>query len=72
MLKSQTLTAKRRSVTPDLDLGPQWMTVTVVGSFNDKDEHYQHPVTLTKGVPSGNADLWTVQIVNDHLQITTR
>jgi hypothetical protein len=71
-LKSQTLQERRRSVTPDFDLGPQWSTVTVVGTFKDKDERYQRQVTITRGVPVGNSELWKAEIVNDQLRIETR
>lgn len=70
--KSQTVPARRRSISPDFDLGPQWSSVTVVGTFKDKDEQYKRQVTVTKGVPAGNSELWKLQIVNDHLRIETR
>jgi hypothetical protein len=71
-LQSQWFAAKRRSVTPDFDLGPQWSTVTVTGTFKDKDEEYKRQITVTKGRPIGNSELWKVEIVNDHLRIETR
>ena len=71
-LKSQSFSAKRRSLTPDFELGPQWSTVTVVGTFKDKDEEYKRAITVTKGVPIGNSELWKVAIVNDRLRIETR
>jgi len=70
-LKSQELSGKRRSVI-DFDLGPQWYIVTVVGTFKDQDEQYQRQVTVTKGVPIANSELWKAEVVNDQLQIQTR
>jgi hypothetical protein len=70
--KSQNVAAKRRSVTPDLDLGHQWAFLAVVGEFRDKDEYYKRQVTVTKGVPVGNSELWKVQVANDHVHVETR
>lgn len=71
-LKAQTLPAKRRSVTPEFDLGVQWSLVTVTGTFRDRDEEYKREVTLTKGVPIANSELWKAEIVNDKVRIETR
>jgi hypothetical protein len=70
--KLQTLATRRRSITSDLDLGPEWSSVTIVGTFKDRDEEYKRQVAVLKGVPAGNSELWQVQIVNDHLRIQTR
>jgi hypothetical protein len=71
-LTSQTVPAKRRSVTPEMDLGAPWVLVTVVGTFKDRDEEYKREVTLTKGVPIANSELWKAEIVNDKVRIETR
>lgn len=70
--KSQAFLGARRSLTPEFELGPQWSSVTVIGTFKDQDEQYKRQVVVTKGVPAGNSDLWTVQIANDRLRIQTR
>jgi hypothetical protein len=70
-LGSQDTTGRRRSVV-NVPLAPQWANVTVLGTFQDQNERYQRQVTVTRGVPIADSELWKAEVLNDQLRIETR